>query len=263
MPGRRPAVEEAPLGVRWRRAQLIASGIALSGYAFEIALPSRWGLSGAVDAVSWLIFVAAFVAGLRLAGDRRAWLRSNKLLTVIVLTGPIGIALLGLGGTSIAAGVINFLRAIRSLPLALLLLRTGRLVYLGIIGLIIVVAAAANFSQVEDVSFASALYWATSTVTIGPQEFTATHAATRISTIGLSLLGIGFLGAVIGSISAALVERQQKTGDAELESELEHLEEDLDGAAASAEAQHREVLARLDALATQVAELERRLPPPA
>ena len=216
---------------------LLAYGATFYGTAVD---DSGYAIALLLQFASWLIFTLVLAQQLRVAPDRRALLRRRKLLVVIFICGPIGGVLTFFEA---AHGIELILRAIRLIPLGRWLLRRGTLLHVVIAAAVIVLVAAIGFARIEQRTFGESLYWAATAVTIGPQNLEATKRPTELLTVILAFLGLGFFGAVIGSLTAYVMQREQQ----------EQVEEVEDEFAA--------VTARLDAIADRLEAIERRLPP--
>lgn len=187
----------------------------LGAYAWPILDPDQpsWGLllCRVTTAVVWLAFVVDYGARLLLAGDRRAFVRSNLLdLAVIVL--PL-------------LRPLRLLRLVRVLTVlnrhASGSLRGRVLVYLvGATSLLLFVAALAildaerGAERSNITSFSDALWWAFATVTtVGYGDRFPVTFGGRAVAAGLMLAGIALIGVVTATFASWLIERVAEIED--------------------------------------------------
>lgn len=261
--GPRPAIERSDRALTawtaWSEPLALAGSMcagaafAVTFFAYEwhpLAVPAI-----ALDLAAWLCFTYALVQQLRVAPDRAALLLRRKMLTVIVVTGPIALLLL-IANTG--HGIVLFLRVLRLGPLGRWFLRKGSLGWAALFGLIILLVASIGFSRIEGVSYGDALYWAAATVSIGPQSLQASRPATEVLTIVLAFLGLGFFGAVVGSLTASIMQREH---DEAVEAASDDIQEAIEEAVDQAEVDNALLAAKLDELLAKVQALEGRLPP--
>ena len=184
---------------------VLASAASLVSYLFVfLAYDWRPFELGAValDLAGWLTFAYVLGMQLRVAPDRRALLRQRKVLALVVLSGPIAVAFAAFG---FEPGIVLALRLLRVIPLGRWFLRKRSLAYPIAFGAIMLLIAAYGFSRIEHHSLGDSLFWSAATVTIGPQGLQATHRSTEVLTILLGFLGLGFFGAVVGSLTVAVM----------------------------------------------------------
>lgn len=240
----------------WSERPLVVASLAgLSSYVFVfLAYDWRPFAAGAValDLASWIAFALVWLAQLRVAPDRGALLRERKVLTLIALTGPFSAVLTVL---DLLPAAVLVLRVLRVVPLARWFLRRRSLVYPALFGGVILLVAAFGFSRIEGRSFGEALYWSAATVSIGPQGVAATRPITDVLTIVLAFLGLGFFGAVVGSLTAAVMQREQDQAIEDAIGEAIDEARHLDAAADA------DLAAALAAISARLDDIERRLTP--
>ncbi len=252
---------------RFERPMVAVSLLVLFGMCLRVAfapgsVPHLIG--GTIAYGTWIIFLVQWVALLRVAPDRGRFLLRHKFLTLIVVAGPIASVIYL---TTSLPGSIAASTALRLAPLGRWLLNRGSLAYLFAFGALIIATATISFWRVEKTSFGEALYWSTTTVTIGPAGESATQPQTMFLTALLGFLGVGFFGAIIGALISTIMHREQEALEegtrVELGDEIEELEERVDEASDQAEVDNAMLAAKLDALTAaseaQNAALEARL----
>lgn len=240
------------------RPMLVGALIAGAGFAATVLaydVPALAALAVVLDAVSWLIFAVLLVLQLRVAPHRLGLLRRRVLLVLIVASGPVAVVLTL---TGVLHGMVLIARLLRIVPLGRWLLRRGSIAAAAGVGLIILLLASIGFSRIEDQSLGTSLYWAATTVTVGPMGANATETGTEFLTVVLGFIGLGFFGAVVGSLTAAILQREQAQAVVQ---EGEELQEAIAEAAGQAETDAAAIAARLDELIRKVDALEARLPP--
>lgn len=253
---------------RFHRPMIATSVVVLLGMCLRVAFApgSIANLLGEIFAsATWLVFLAEWLILLRVAPARGRFLLHHKFLTLIVIIGPIAVIA---NLVTALPGAIAASTALRLAPLARWLLNRGSLAYLMAFAALVVATATIAFWRVEGTSFGSALYWSTSAVTIGPQGASATTPETMALTVILGFLGIGFFGAVIGTLITTIMQREQSALEAEtregLGEELDELEDLVGDAAEQAEVDNAMLAAKLDVLMAnldaRLTALEERLP---
>ena len=170
--------------------------------------------------VVWVAFAADYAVRLRLAPDRRAFVRGHLLdLAIIVLP------------------VLRPLRLLRLVFLLEVLHRStagglrGRIaVYVvGATSLVVLVAALAALDAERDAdgalitTFGEALWWSFVTVTtVGYGDFYPVTAAGRLISLGLMVAGIALLGIVTASLASWLIEKvSDETSEDQAETQAE------------------------------------------
>lgn len=224
----------------------VLSVVFLVVYAAPILRPGMapvWHTVCAVtSAAVWVLFWVDIVVRLRLASDRRRFLRGH-LFDLTVLALPI----------------LRPLRAVRLVMVVLTISRRtevwarGRLaVYVATTTALLVLVSALAVLDAERVapdsnitSFDDALWWSTVTITtVGYGDHYPVTTMGRFVALGLMIGGIGLIGFVTGSLATWIVERvsagsgQPTTATsadvAALRSEIEALRRSLDAAGARA-----------------------------
>ena len=187
----------------------VLSVVFLGVYAAPILhteLAPLWRDACAVTSVViWLLFWADILARLKLATDRRRFLRSH-LFDLVVLVLP----------------VLRPLRAVRLIMVVLTISRRtevwarGRLaiyvatttVLLVLVSALAVLDAERSGSDANIASFGDALWWATVTITtVGYGDHYPVTTTGRFVALGLMIGGIGLIGFVTGSLATWIVER--------------------------------------------------------
>jgi voltage-gated potassium channel len=208
---------------RWERrtgAPLTVLGaLFLAAYAVRVLRP---GLSPAghtvvstVEYVTWAALAVDLVVRLRLAADRRRFLRTH-VFDLVVLALPM----------------IRPLRVLRVLSLLLMVhrrvTRAGRLrlsVYVGgTTALIIFVASLAVLDAERRApgsnihSYLDALWWTMTTVsTVGYGDHFPVTVEGRLLAMGLMVVGIGLLGFVTGSLASWFIDQFSELQESEEE----------------------------------------------
>lgn len=214
------AVEQSTLGGSWR----------------VLAAVLNWAI--------WLAFAAEIVVMLTVVPDKWRWLREHPLEVFIVLVTPPFIPS-GLQG----ARALRLLRLIRLLRLASLAKRTFSLAglrYVATLAGITVLVSGAAFAAVEPGhrSTWDGVWWAITTMTTVGYGGSPTTTLGRIITIGLLVVGIGFVAVLTGAVAQRFLASQI---------------EDVAGAAEEIEATDAEVLAELREVRSRLDRLEARL----
>ncbi|GIJ08135.1 potassium channel family protein [Micromonospora andamanensis] len=165
----------------------------------------------ATTVVVWLLFWADIIVRLRLATDRRRFLREH-LFDLVVLTLPM----------------LRPLRAVRLVMVVLTINRRtelwarGRLaVYVAATTALLVLFSALAVLDAERLasdanitSFDDALWWSTVTITtVGYGDYYPVTAMGRFVALGLMIGGIGLIGFVTGSLATWIVERVSAAAD--------------------------------------------------
>ncbi|WBB73911.1 potassium channel family protein [Micromonospora sp. WMMD1128] len=187
----------------------VLSVVFLGVYAAPIlhtGLPQVWRDACAVTSVViWLLFWGDMLVRLKLATDRRRFLRTH-LFDLVVLVLPM----------------LRPLRAVRLIMVVLTISRRtevwarGRLaVYVATTTVLLVLVSALAVLDAERsgpdaniASFGDALWWATVTITtVGYGDYYPVTTMGRFVALGLMIGGIGLIGFVTGSLATWIVER--------------------------------------------------------
>ena len=208
----------------------------------EIAAVGNW--------VIWSVFLVEVVAMLAVVPDRWRWLRENPLdVAIVVLTPPF------LPSSLQALRVLRLLRLLRLLRViqaARRLFSLQGLRYAALLAVLTALGGGAAFAAVEEghnenVSGTwDGVWWAVVTMTtVGYGDVSPQTNYGRVIAIGVMVVGIGFLGLLIGAVAERFVTQEISEAQAEITEEVEEAEADL-------RAELRQITARL-------VELERRL----
>jgi len=147
-----------------------------------------------LNGVIWLLFVAEYVVMLRLAPDRRRFVRTHLLDLIVVL--------------------LPMLRPVRALRLVAVAARSWRQVFsvlrhrglgkiIGSVGALMLVGGLITFA-LEPTTFGTvgnAMWWVLVTsTTVGYGDFAPVGAAARLVAMVVMLLGIGLVGVITANI---------------------------------------------------------------
>jgi voltage-gated potassium channel len=196
----------------------VAALLVIPTLALQVSDPegSAATLAVALDAGIWLVFLVELLVRLRLAPDRRAWLRSHPLeVAIVVLTPPL------LPAVFDAFRLVRLVRLIQVLPL-LRVLRAGPLLrrvvspqgvrWAGVLAFLLVLCSGEAFALVEDEQDLSAwdgVWWAVSTMTtVGYGDIHPRTSEGRVLAIAVMLAGIGFVALLTASIAERFIERE-------------------------------------------------------
>ncbi|MFY1688285.1 potassium channel family protein [Plantactinospora sp. WMMB782] len=212
-------VRRADRSARWERLTAVPltvmSVVFLAVYAAPILRPDMapgWrNVCAVASVVIWLLFWVDMLVRLKLATDRRRFLRGH-LFDLAVLVLP----------------VLRPLRAVRLIMVVLTISRRtevwarGRLaVYVATTtALLVLVSALAALDaersgpEANITSFDEALWWATVTITtVGYGDHYPVTTTGRFVALGLMIGGIGLIGFVTGSLATWIVERVSAASD--------------------------------------------------
>ncbi|NGM12490.1 potassium channel family protein [Verrucosispora sioxanthis] len=193
----------------------VLSVVFLVVYAVPILDPDlspQWRAAcAATTVVVWALFWVDILVRLRLATDRRRFLREH-LFDLVVLTLPM----------------LRPLRAVRLVMVVLTINRRtevwarGRLaVYVAATTALLVLVSALAVLDAERfapdaniTAFDDALWWSTVTITtVGYGDFYPVTTAGRFVALGLMIGGIGLIGFVTGSLATWIVDRVSASAD--------------------------------------------------
>jgi voltage-gated potassium channel len=179
----------------------------------------RFQVLAVVDLFFVVLFLGDFVFGWRHAEDRKAWWKLHwyELPGLIPLYFE-AFAILRIAQVLRLARVLRLLRAVRVLRRVRALAFVDVLLNRNKLGYTLVVATAVVLSMASVVwllerhtnpglsHFGDALWWAiVTTTTVGYGDITPQTGLARMVAAGLMLMGIGLIGVVASSISAAII----------------------------------------------------------
>lgn len=230
-----------PRGETWvRRTQ---GPLDLLAIAFLIAFMLLWSfpdaptaVRSALDLVTWLVwagFVVDYFVRLACSNPKGAFVRTHKLDLVMVLV-----------------PMLRLLRVFLVLRKALTSVSTEKIAG-SIVSLVVIVVVGSAFFvwRVEYnapgatiTTFREAIWWAVvTTTTVGYGDYTPVTTVGRIIATGVMIVGVGLIGTVSATVAAYFVTRR-KAGKSDPPDQVETTT-------------HEELLARLDALSEQQAEI--------
>jgi voltage-gated potassium channel len=188
---------------------------------------SGW-LATLSNVLNWLIygwFAFEFLAMLYLAPSDREYFRHNKLdLFVLLTTIPI------LPPSFQALWVLRLLRLIDVLPV--ILGRFGSITllpYAIVLAFIAVFGGGVAFANFEGVSIFNGIYWANTTVnTVGYGDVSAQTEAGKLLSMVLQWTGNVVLALLIGGVAAAAGRALLGSQAAEIQRDLDEVEEDVE-----------------------------------
>ncbi|TDC85183.1 two pore domain potassium channel family protein [Micromonospora sp. KC606] len=210
--------EQGNRGETWERrtaVPLTALAVAfLVAYAAPILRPDLapgWRQLCEVTAiVVWLLFWVDIVVRLRLAADRRRFLREH-LFDLVVLALPVLRPLRALRLVMVVLAINRRTETWARGRLAVYVAATTALLVL--VSALAVLDAERSAPQANITSFVDALWWATVTITtVGYGDHYPVTAGGRFVALGLMIGGIGLIGFVTGSLATWIVERVSAGG---------------------------------------------------
>jgi len=208
----------------------------------QIASVGNWAI--------WGLFVAEVVVMLAVVPDRWRWIRENPIdVAIVVLTPPFLPASLQ---ALRVFRLLRLLRLVRVIQAARRLFTVEGLRFVALMALLVAFGGGAAFAAVEKDHNANVngtwdgVYWAITTMTtVGYGDVSPETNYGRIIAIAVMIVGIGFLGLLIGAAAERFVARDIERAEAEVAGEVEESE--------------GEVRAELRSMAARLVELERRL----
>lgn len=229
----------SPRGVTW--VARTSRPLDLLAITFLITFILLWafpnapsGVRGILDLVTWLVwagFVVDYFVRLSCTTPKGAFVRTHKLDLLMVLV-----------------PMLRLLRVFLVLRKALSSVSTEKIAG-SIVSLVVIVVMGSAFFvwRVEYdapgatiTTFRDAVWWAiVTTTTVGYGDYTPITPAGRAIAVGVMLVGVGLIGTVSATVAAYFVTRRNPP-DAEPAEEI---------------SSHEELLARLDALSAQQAEI--------
>ena len=192
----------------------------------------------------WIAFASEVVVMLAVVPDKWRWVRTHPLEVFIVIATPPFIPT-GLAG----ARALRLLRLFRLLRLASLAQRTFSLAglrYVALLAGLTVLVGGAAFAAVEpNNSTWDGVWWAITTMTTVGYGGSPTTTAGRIITIGVLVVGIGFVAVLTGAVAQRFLAPQIE--------DVAEAAEEVEATDAELLSELREVRARLDRLEARLA----------
>jgi len=236
---------------------LAASVLVIPAVLIEVNdYASPWPMVGyLISIVVWLVFLFEFCAMMVVVPDRREWISTHKLETVLLVV-SFPVLPTGLGALRLVR-LIQIARLSRLAKIARFSFSMKGLPYVGLLTLLLVLAAGSAFSAIEKGQGLDALdgmWWSLSTVTtVGYGDVAPRTQGGRLVALFVMMLGIGFVAVLTASIAQYFVKHE--------------LDE---RAAADPTSERAEILAevglvnqRLDAIERALCTAEETPPPPA
>ena len=203
----------------------LAALLVIPAIAIEQAEPGwPWTLVAVIlNWVSWSVFLIEALVLSHLSGDRRAWVRTNKLDTAIVVLTvpalPALISFLRLVRLARLLRVLRLLRLVRSIEIGRKLFTPSGLAWASFWAALLIVAAGEAFVWVEgnnlDLSAWDGLYWAiTTATTVGYGDVPVTTPEGRFLAILVMVVGIGLLALITGAVAERFLTTAQPPAEA-------------------------------------------------
>jgi voltage-gated potassium channel len=202
-------------------------------------------LASILNWVIWLAFASEVVVMLAVVPDKWRWTRAHPLEVFIVVATPPFIPT-GLAG----ARALRLLRLFRLLRLASLARRTFSLAglrYVALLAGLTVLVGGAAFAAVEPggLSTWDGVWWSITTMTTVGYGGSPTTTVGRIITIGVLVVGIGFVAVLTGAVAQRFLASQIE--------DVAETAEEVEATDAEVLGELREVRARLDRLEARLA----------
>lgn len=209
----------------------------------ESSLGDPWQTFAAVlNWAIWLAFASEVVVMLAVVPQKWKWVRTHPLEVFIVLVTPPFFP-----SELAGARALRLLRLVRLLRLASLTRRTFSLAglrYVAILAALTTLGGGAAFAAVEpnNLSTWDGVWWAITTMTTVGYGGSPETELGRIITIGVLVVGIGFVAILTGAVAERF-----------LASQVEHAADEVEATDAELLAELREVRTRLDRLEARLA----------
>ncbi|MFC1900449.1 ion transporter [Chloroflexota bacterium] len=177
-----------------------------------------------IDLVICLVFAGEFIYRLKIAENRKRFLKTNSFEILAMIP---AVALNALGSISIISAGLRSLRFIRVIRVILMIARMRRLMktsgkfvrqsrLIALIGITVCIIFIGAFTvmilendtaDAQITNFSDAVWWSISTVTtVGYGDIVPHSIAGRIMGMLLMIIGIGVMATAISQVSATLVE---------------------------------------------------------
>lgn len=207
---------------------VLVSALVIPAILLEVAATSESAKAAgfALNWMIWLAFIVEYAIGLKVAPDRRRFMKTHLLdAAIIVFTVPL------LPAEASSLRLLRLLRLTRLLRLKPLIVwlieNTGARYVAGFAASVVLISGLA-FSQLESVSFGSGIYWAVSTVTtVGYGDVMPTHGETRVLASVVMVIGVATFAALSAILAGRIIGRQEAASDKNLNMHLASLQADV------------------------------------
>ena len=169
-----------------------------------------------LDILIWLFFLIDYIVRLSHSSSKREFILHNKLEILTIIPFYSFFRLFRLVRVAEIVPLLRFTKVLRATVMLSTFskhigrfIRTNNLHYVVVCTIIVVLLGAGGISLTEGIEFTDALWWSIVTVTtIGYGDIVPTTAIGRIIATLIMLTGIGFLGALTGTISTYFLNRR-------------------------------------------------------
>lgn len=170
----------------------------------------------ALDILIWLFFVIDYIVRLSHSSSKREFILHNKLEILAIIPFYSFFRLFRLVRVTEIVPLLRFTKVLRATVMLSTFskqigcfIRTNNLHYVVVYTISVVLLGAGGISLTEGIKFTDALWWSIVTITtIGYGDIVPITAMGRIIATLVMLSGIGFLGALTGTISTYFLNRQ-------------------------------------------------------